>query len=339
MKKILFYTICCLFTLTISSCSEDDNNIDIEKPNGSGPVIPDEEESTGVIPTTDKTLGIRFPITSITTEEGISAFDYQNNKMVLGTSRFPYYGWRNFDFQIKENPLRIDITLYDDYGESVNTTESVSFTNIKTNKYGFITEAQMTFKSKEETNSGKIEVVYNSKGYITKQKYYEQFVGGYNLLTTDFIWKNDNLTQVSIYYEEKDNYDDYTEYQYESDIYTFEYSSNPSLNPNTGIYFWRDLYEDDVFYDFLWYSGLFGKTSKNIPISVTDKFSWKEVVSGNERAHEEGEEHTDVETFYNQNGSISSIRYSIQNFISSSEEDSEEIYQYQHIYYYGYDAE
>lgn len=332
MKKNLLYTTFCLFALGLGSCSESDNNIDIDKPNGSGSVIPDEEESTGVIPTTDKTLGILFPVTSITTEEGISTFEYQNNKMVQGISRYPYYGWRNFDFQIKENPLRINITLYDDYGEYVNATESVGFTNIKTNKYGFITEAQMKFISEEETSSGKIEVNYNSKGYITKQKYYEQFAGGYNLLTIDFSWNNDNLKQMSVYWEEKNDYDDYTEYQYESDIYTFEYSSNSSQNPNTGIYFWRGLYEDDVLYDFLWYSGLFGKTSKNIPISATDKFSWKEVVSGHERAHEEGEECTDVETFYNQDGSISSIKY-----LTEYSDSTEEIYQ--HIYYYGYDAE
>lgn len=333
MKKKLLYTTFCLFALGLGSCNESDNNIDIDKPNGSGPVIPDEEESTGVIPTTDKTLGILFPVTSITTEEGISAFEYQNNKMVQGTSRYPYYGWRNFDFQIKENPLRIDITLYDDYGESVNTTESVSFTNIKTNKYGFITEAQMKFKSEEETISGKIEVSYNSKGYITKQKFYEQFVSGYNLVTADFIWKNDNLKQVSVYYEEKDNYDDYTEYQYESDIYTLEYSSNPSQNPNTGIYFWRDLYEDDIFYDFLWYSGLFGKTSKNIPISATNKYSHK-LVNSNENTTVVNKEdgHINIETFYNQNGSISSIKQ-----LTKYSDSPEEIYQY--IFYYGYDAE
>lgn len=324
MKRILFYTTCCFLALAFSSCSESDHNIDTEKPDESGPTISDEEGSLGSIPTTDKVLGILFPVTSITEEDGQSSFIYQNNKMIQGTSRYPYYGFRNFDFQIKEQPLQINITLYDEYD---NSETKLSYTDIKTNKYGFITEAAYKYKSNGTITNGKLEASYDSKGYMTKQEIYEQFGNEYFLFTAYYIWENENLKQLSIYYEEKYDYDEYQECQYESDIYTLEYSNNASQNPNTGIYFGRDISGDEVTFDFMWYSGLFGKTGKNIPIRATNNYSWRtEKSNTNIIDEEEGEEYTDIKTFYNQDGSISSIQYSFDN-------------DYEYIYHYGYNEE
>lgn len=318
MKRILFYTTCCFWALAFSSCNESDHNIDTETPDESGPTISGEEGSSGSIPTTDKILGIPFPVTSITEDAGQSSFIYHNNKMIQGKSRYPYYGFRNYDFQIKEQPLQINITLYDEYD---NSETQLSYTDIKTNKYGFITEAAYKYKSNGTITNGKLEASYDSKGYMIKQEINEQFGNEYVLFTADYVWEKENLKQLSIYFEEKYDYDEYQERQYESDIYTLEYSNNASQNPNTGIYFWRDIYGgDDATFDFMWYSGLFGKTGKNIPISATNKYSWKIVKSGSniineegEGEEEQGEEYTDIKAFYNQDGSISSIQYSYDN--------------------------
>lgn len=333
MKKVIFYTTCCLFALIFISCSENDHNNDMVGPNGtSDSGITDEEVAGGFIPLANEDLGILFPVTTITTESGLSTFNYQNGKMVRGTSRDGVYSRRNFDFQIKENPLQIDITLYDEENESSEI--KICYTDIKTNKYGFITEAKYTESQPYgSTILGKLKVAYDSKGYITKRENYEQIGDEYNLLTMNFVWISGNLKQITSYFEEKNNYEgDLYEYQYESDTYTLEYDSNNSQYSNSGIYYWNDIIEDDITFDFMWYSGLFGKTTKNIPTGIKDKYNFKDVIDGEVSFTDEGEDNYDIRTFYNQNGSISSIRYS--NGVNEDAEDEEDAYQ--KTYYYSY---
>lgn len=297
MKKYVLFAACCLLFAGFSSCSEEDND-------GTG-------KTADSAPTVDESLGIKYPVTTIG-ESGwtLANFNYQNGKMVNGITDESSY------FLIKENPLLINISYEGDYDE-----ENINYTNIKTNSSGFITDLQYKIKGTYDEDTyvinGSIKSYYTSDGYISKQVIAEKDEEADYLYTASFLWDNGDLKRIAVNYEATEG----GYYDYENDVYELKYDRDKSENLNSGIYLYN-LYEDDFTYDFMWYAGLFGKTTQHIPVSIAHKRSYQ---SNDDSS--ESEENIDVYVSYNSDASISSIEYFY-------EEDS-----YSDVYNFGYSGE
>lgn len=279
MKKYVLFAACCLLFIGFNSCSEEGNA-------GAG-------NAADSAPIVDS-LGIKYPVTTIMGESGwkLANFNYQNGKMVNGITDESSY------FLIKENPLLINISYEGDYDE-----ENANYTNIQTNSNGFITDLHYkiegTYDEDTYVINGSIKSYYTSDGYISKQVVAETDENADYLYTSSFLWDNGDLKRITVDYEATEG--EY--YDYENVIYELKYDRDESQNLNSGIYLYH-LYEDDFTYDFMWYAGLFGKTTKHIPISVTYKRSYQ-----NNDSSFESEENIDVNVSYNSDASISSIEY------------------------------
>lgn len=306
MKKYVLFATCCLLFSGFSSCSDEDND-------GTG-------KTADSAPTVDESFGIKYPVTTIKNNysERLSVFNYKNSKMFGGLIGNEYS-----NFSIKENPLQINVSYID-----CDKEENISYTDIKTNAMGFITVAEYKIVEKYENaetyvTNGNIKANYTSDGYITQQIISEKYGNTSLSNVSSFIWEDGNLKQLIVdYKEERGRY-----YYNETDVYNFNYKSDLSQNLNTGVYLYGIWFEDDFIYDFMWYAGLFGKTTKNIPIIVDCKF--RRASNEDDFDHvEEYETNSKVLVSYNANGSIASIKLTIK--IEGIEED------YSEIYYFGY---
>ena len=110
---------------------------------------------------------------------------------------------------------------------------------------------------------GEVSASYDSEGHITEMNYHRENSSGYRETgVARYTWKDGNLeTVVSDVSHTNNLYERH-------EIYTFGYDMQDSLKLNPGIY----LQEMNCFpglYDFIWYAGLWAKTTCRIPQTVT----------------------------------------------------------------------
>lgn len=301
MKKYLFLAVCCMLATGFTACSDDDDNGN--EGGGSGTGTP-----ANNAPNVSESLGIEHLVTS-TSGFSTATFNYSNGKMTSGITE------SSTNFVITENPLRISMSYTGEYG-----SETSNFTDIKTNNNGFITylkgQTEEVYYDDTYSSTGVANLEYDGDSHLIKMTTYVT-EDGYSYTTpTTFTWVNGNLTEMVNKYEESEDGITYSEIT----TYTFEYDENAAVNPNPGIFFDGMDYE---LYDFMWYAGLLGKHTKNIPVKIT----FKSIEQENGETTNEYSSSKTVDVTYNPNGSVESITYTDTN------------YGYPSTVYYGYNGE
>ena len=276
MKKHLLWT-CCLLAVGFASCSDDDEK-------KTDPTPPGDQATT--TPDVSQDLGIQFPVTSI--NGSWEVFNYTDGKLTSGTLSNP-----NGTFTISHNPLTIKVEMQ--YGDSGDESSVETYTNIKVNDKGFATSAtyQSTdvYDGETEKTNGQATMAYDADGHITEKQVNSTGPGYTENYKITYTWNNGNLLSVQV----EDRYSDNEESGVLTTIYKYTYGEG---QPNPGIYFDGMWY---MTYDFMWYAGLFGKTTKDIPTSV----KYTEIEDG--QVYYEYEK--TLVPHYNENGSLASLEY------------------------------
>ena len=276
MKKHLLWT-CCLLAVGFASCSDDDEK-------KTDPTPPGDQATT--TPDVSQDLGIQFPVTSI--NGSWEVFNYTDGKLTSGTLSNP-----NGTFTISHNPLTIKVEMQ--YGDSGDESSVETYTNIKVNDKGFATSAtyQSTdvYDGETEKTNGQATMAYDADGHITEKQVNSTGPGYTENYKITYTWNNGNLLSVQV----EDRYSDNEESGVLTTIYKYTYGEG---QPNPGIYFDGMWY---MTYDFMWYAGLFGKTTKDIPTSV----KYTEIEDG--QVYYEYEK--TLGPHYNENGSLASLEY------------------------------
>ena len=276
MKKIFWFAACCLLATGFTACGDDDDENN-GGPGGTGNTLPDV--------TTD--LGIQYPVTSINGDED-AYFQYSNGKLTSGHTD------TDINFNISQNPLAINCSYQEAYGSYAMTVN-----NIRVNNSGFITSANIN--ATEDDNgeiyrvTGTANIQYDGEGHITEKKVEIKDVESTDKYTITYSWNNGNLMRIRIdeqYTEPGYGTENYTE------IYEYTYDEDWTKNLNTGIYLYEMWYST---FDFMWYAGLLGKTTRNMPTGMTNIYM------------EDGVENYrttyDFTTSYNSDGSVASLTY------------------------------
>ncbi len=276
MKKHLLWT-CCLLAVGFASCSDDDEK-------KTDPTPPGDQATT--TPDVSQDLGIQFPVTSI--NGSWEVFNYTDGKLTSGTLSNP-----NGTFTISHNPLTIKVEMQ--YGDSGDESSVETYTNIKVNDKGFAKSAtyQSTdvYDGETEKTNGQATMAYDADGHITEKQVNSTGPGYTENYKITYTWNNGNLLSVQV----EDRYSDNEESGVLTTIYKYTYGEG---QPNPGIYFDGMWY---MTYDFMWYAGLFGKTTKDIPTSV----KYTEIEDG--QVYYEYEK--TLVPHYNENGSLASLEY------------------------------
>lgn len=278
MKTIYWLTACCLITAGLASCGDDGNGGN----NATG------QQGTTTPSTGD--LGIARPVTSIT-GYGSSYFNYENGKLTSGYSE-------GSSFTIAHHPLAIRMSY-----EGTNERYEENYTNIRVNSSGFVTYAEYsatdTYNGESEYYSGTARMQYDADGHITQKSvtlregnYYE------DTYVISYTWEDGNVTRIQIDETEKTP-DETNTYK---DIYKYTYS-DPSQNINSGVYLYDMWYST---YDFMWYAGMFGKPTRNIPIAMRYTYSYTYEDGTNSEYY--GYDYN-INTNYNDDGSVARIEY------------------------------
>ena len=276
MKKHLLWT-CCLLAVGFASCSDDDEK-------KTDPTPPGDQDTT--TPDVSQDLGIQFPVTSI--NGSWEVFNYTDGKLTSGTLSNP-----NVTFTISHNPLTIKVEMQ--YGASGDESSVEAYTNIKVNDKGFATSATYhstdVYDGETEKTNGQATMAYDADGHITEKQVNSTGPGYTENYKITYTWNNGNLLSVQV----EDRYSDNEESGVLTTIYKYTYGEG---QPNPGIYFDGMWY---MTYDFMWYAGLFGKTTKDIPTSV----KYTEIEDG--QVYYEYEK--TLVPHYNENGSLASLEY------------------------------
>ena len=260
-----------------ASCSDDDEK-------KTDPTPPGDQATT--TPDVSQDLGIQFPVTSI--NGSWEVFNYTDGKLTSGTLSNP-----NGTFTISHNPLTIKVEMQ--YGDSGDESSVETYTNIKVNDKGFATSAtyQSTdvYDGETKKTNGQGTMAYDADGHITEKQVNSTGPGYTENYKITYTWNNGNLLSVQV----EDRYSDNEESGVLTTIYKYTYGEG---QPNPGIYFDGMWY---MTYDFMWYAGLFGKTTKDIPTSV----KYTEIEDG--QVYYEYEK--TLVPHYNENGSLASLEY------------------------------
>lgn len=250
--QFLIYIPACL--LILSACDKNEDNetggqpdTEAPEPEQPGTEAP-KPEQLDIIPVHTITYGERYSDYS-----GFSYYKYENGAMVSGYDKLD-----GLNFVIKKSPLEIVMTNESDSdGDSYN----MRYYNIKTNSFGSITSvnisSQEVFDDELYTLNGTIKAEYNSSGQITKMittfTYNEDGESSQEHNQFSFQYKDGNLIK---------EIDDYGDGDTESILFNYD---NGNLQKNTGVFI-EELTLDSPF---MYYAGLWGKPSKNIPNSYT----------------------------------------------------------------------
>ena len=247
MKKIFWFAACCLLTTGFTACNDDDD----ENGNGNG------TETPGTTPpnvTTD--LGIQFPVAGT----GESIFQYTDGKLTGGQTDY------GLNCIISQNPLTIKTTQT--YSRPEERTEGI-YNNIKVNNSGFITSANYTctetYGNITETTQGNATAQYDTEGHITAKNVNLNYEGGTWTINITYTWVDGNLTRIHV----EDQSTEEGETSLTTRTYEYTYDEDHTKYLNTGIYFDEMPY---VTNEIIWYAGLLGKTTRNIPTSMRNIF-------------------------------------------------------------------
>ena len=209
-------------------------------------------------------MGIVRPIAGWSRgDSNMTRFKFRAGRIVGGYST--EYG----TFIVETHPLAFRVFTKK---KSVATgrVREVCFKPVRVAPEGHVVYMEFNGMEQETANGGKarpfrgeVSASYDSEGHITEMNYHRENSSGYRETGVAlYTWKDGNLdTVVSDVYHTNNLYERH-------EIYTFGYDMQDSLKLNPGIY----LQEMNCFpglYDFIWYAGLWGKTTCRIPQTVT----------------------------------------------------------------------
>lgn len=208
----------------------------------------DDDEGGGSAPTAES-AGIEHPVSTISYYGTNYSLSYANGKLTRFISSDSEY-----DIKITPNPLSISGT---------NDEDDYSYRSLRTNAQGYLVSGQIVDsyydEDDDETYVDRVSFscAYNSDGRLTSFSYDgrgdDDWWRGKYLLTYD----GGNLATITEEYEE-DGWE-------ETKTHTFSYNNDLSANKNSGIYLHSELMDPDIF---LWYGGLLGKPSENLPTAI-----------------------------------------------------------------------
>ena len=274
---------------SLSACSDDDDE-------GSGDGIAAQQ------PPKVTDVGIQFPVTQYSESSyDMETYTYADGRITGG------YDNDGTRFSVSYTPLVLTET--DDDGSS-----SGSFRNIKVNSSGFMTYAEFSANGSDSYDgnwyeNGSITWTYDAEGHLIGERgnITESSDGPYSWTST-YTWENGNLMMA----EYRD--DEYGEvYRY---VCTFSYGNNQWNN--SGVFPTHMIEVSGFEMPILFYAGLMGRPTQNIPVSITTRN-----YTGDTETY--SETYTTAAVNYNPDTSISSI------VISSS-------YGYSPTYRFGYAA-
>ena len=287
-------------TFSFTACDDDDDPEPGTENNDGG--------STGTTTPPVADAGILFPVTSIS--DG-STFTYVDGRMVGGVTSY------DVPFTITSNPLSIKEEAYYENGEFERTI----YSNIRVNSAGYVTYANVKYEDAEYNEeygleawsaSGSVTITYDGEGHLTNAKSSLADNEGNENDEISITWKDGDMMNVVERYAWSDDEEGNGG---ETHSASFTYGQN---RPNSGVF----MKEVEFCENYLWYAGLLGKPSKNIPTSIVEQNKYDENSEGYTTTYA-----IDVE--YNDNGSVSSLVYNYVYDGGSFES---------HRYIYGYGA-
>ena len=251
--------------------------------------------------------GIQFPVTQYLNEDysEMETYTYADGRMTGAAT-----SWEGYSYLITSNPLvLVEQSYYSDteYGSS-------TMRNIRVNENGFMTYAEFSFEESDSYDGNSYDRGYNTweydaeghlvgeSGNITETSDED---GPYSWTCT-YTWENGYLMNAE-YRDEEGGRVNRT-------VCTFAYGDGQWNNP--GVYPARMIEVSFMGMPVLFYSGLLGRSTKNIPTSVTVRYFEGDVEYPNT--------YNTVAVNYNQDQSVKSIE--VQNVYSS----------YTRAYRYGY---
>lgn len=177
------------------------------------------------------------------------------------------------DFTIQRNPLLIN-SRYEDKDKFAY----LDFKEIQTNEKGFITYARFTFRENESDESpsyesnrtGLVTTEYDKDGYLTKLVSKDDHIEEIMICT----WIKGNLVKVQETLEAKTQAGRVED---TSSQFILTYPEDAPIN--SGIYVMGGAMLEVGLPTFLWYTGLWGKPTKNIPTMVKCEY-WSDYGSG-----------------------------------------------------------
>ena len=269
--KWLSLALCLTAGFSFSACSDDDDE------GGNGGV------GSGVAAQQMPKVadaGIQFPVTQYSEYSSyMETYTYSDGRMTVGSNS------EGDNYSVIFNPLVLKLQESDYLG---------TFRNIKVNGNGFMTYAEISGSSSFDGNwyeRGSITWRYDAEGHLVSESgnltYSDD--GPYSWTCT-YTWENGNLMNA-----EYRNEEDGEVYRY---VCTFTYGDGQWNNP--GVYPAHWIYVSEMGMPVLFYSGLMGRTTKNIPTSVTERH-----FDGDEESY--SITYNTVAVNYNQDRSIQSI--------------------------------
>ncbi len=209
-------------------------------------------------------MGIVRPISGWSREDSVmTRFKYRDGRMVGGYST--EYG----TFIVETHPLAFRV-FKEKKSVATGRVREVCFKPVRVAPEGYVVYMEFNGMEQEAANGGKarsfrgeVSASYDPDGHITEMNYCrENSLGRRETGVARYTWKDGDLeTVVSDVSHTNNLYEKH-------EIYTFGYDMQDSLKLNPGIY----LQEMNCFpglYDFIWYAGLWGKTTRRIPQTVT----------------------------------------------------------------------
>ena len=248
--------------------------------------------------------GIQFPVTQYSEYylSDMTTYTYSGGRMTgAATSDGDSYS-------VTSNPLTLT-ELGDDYTSTLR--------NIRVNGNGFMTYAEISSSGSDYYDGnwyerGSVTWRYDAEGHLVGESgnITESSDGSYSWTCT-YTWENGNLMNAE-YRDEEDG----EVYRY---VCTFTYGDGQWNNP--GVYPAHLINVSGMELPVLFYSGLLGRTTKNIPASVTERN-----FDGDEGFYRST--YNTVAVNYNQDNSVQSV---VLQYVSSYGSSS-----YTYTYRYGY---
>lgn len=204
-------------------------------------------------------MGIQHPVAYIDHGwEDNSIFNYSDGRLIGG-----YDTEYEADVTISYFPLEINLLSESDGGY----TFKMHYSNVRTNDTGNITYAEIQVEESEDgwkdTNTGKVSIEYDGEGHMTCYSWDCSYsYGERQTISYTLTWMDGNMVRVS---EKEVDMDEDGGEEYYSCVTTYTYGEDAPVN--SGIF----LFDNELDSEILFYAGLYGKTTKNIPTSVVEE--------------------------------------------------------------------
>ena len=249
--KWLSLALCLTAGFSFSACSDDDEG---EGGGGAGSGVAAQQMPKVA------DAGIQFPVTQYS--------DYYSDMETYTYSDGRMTGVSNSDgdrYSITSNPLVLELT--DSYGASYDVTK---LHNIRVNDMGFITYAEMSYSEFDEYTgnyeiSGSFSFEYDAEGHLIRESgRLSNSDNSSDIWTCTYTWRDGNLMNA----ESSDENKDEDGIEVFRNVYTFIYGNSEWINTGSVYPFMEVNYFYYDYKSFIFHSGLFGRTTKNIPTEV-----------------------------------------------------------------------